>query len=91
MTFDKTAYMRDYMRKKRAGNVNSKNKLLVEIQNAQDLLLVLEYAINDVLDCGADTLVRARTLGYLVGVSIKVTEQCDLLERIVKLEEKAKK
>ncbi len=94
-------YQRDYQRHLRAGgrysatsdsqSENKTHKTLFSscyrISKAQDLLHVLEDAINTVhADELSTPLQKARALGYLVGVGIRVIETATLENRVEALE-----
>ncbi len=58
------------------------------IRKAQDLLCVVEDAINAVpMDDLSTPLQKARALGYLVGIGIRVVESANLEQRIEALEQ----
>lgn len=91
-------YQRQYHRELRAGghysakNKDKTSKTLFSnhyrLKKAKDFLHILEDAINAVWEDGTITgLQRARTLGYLVGVGIRVMEASNVEARIEALEQ----
>lgn len=88
---DKKNYQREYMRQKRAGQGKgdkTKGKTLdpEDIKTAQGLRDTLADTIAEVKATEADPFVRARCIGYLVGIALKAVETADLEERIRQLE-----
>jgi hypothetical protein len=86
-------YHRNYQRERRTGLASCQTSNLdgpARIQTARDVLGLLEGAINEVLEADADTLVRARCIGYLAGVTLKAVETAALEERVDALEEALK-
>jgi hypothetical protein len=94
-------YQREYQRQLRVGGQysclngalteNKTHKTLFpshyRIKQAQDLLNVVEHAINVVCEDKLSTpLQKARALGYLVGVGIRVVESANLEGRVEALE-----
>jgi len=81
-------YQRDYQRFKRSGEKPHVKTLNPEdIQNAKGLRDLLSSIIAEVMETKADTLIKARCIGYLVSIGLKAVETADLEERIRELEE----
>ena len=81
-------YQREWQRKKQTGTVKTeKNFLNQDPATAKQLLAILTAALNDVVNCAADPIVRARAIAYLVNVGFKGVEISDLEARITRLEE----
>ncbi len=57
----------------------------VQVQTADDIMRLLEAAINDALRL-ENSLNRARTVGYLAMAAVKVLETRELAERVAALE-----
>jgi len=60
----------------------------VELRSADDVLTVLERAMNDVL-CMENSATRARTIGYLCGAALKALEVGEVEDRLEALEKVA--
>jgi hypothetical protein len=88
------AYQREYQRLRRAGSQTPRQPLisaLFRLKAARDIVVLLEDQIDAVRhESEADTLAKARAIGYLAGVALKAVEVADLagrvevVERIVK-------
>ena len=59
---------------------------MVTVHSIGDLLPLVQQAVNDVLIL-ENSIARARSLGYLIGVAVKVFEVSDLAQRVSALEE----
>lgn len=84
-------YQRQYQRQRRAGITESKPSNLdptFRLQTAQDVHTVLTETLFEVKQANADTLVKARCIGYLAGIILKAIEAGDIEERIKRLEAK---
>ncbi len=94
------ACSRESKRKSRSGastrppknNLSSRAKDLpfleeIKVQRAQDLLDLLAEQINEVRFTKADELAKARCVGYLISVGVRLIETRDLQERVRALEE----
>jgi hypothetical protein len=96
-------YNREYQRQRRAGvngkglisksgSHSCQSSPLFEtryrIEKAKDLLRILEDAINSVReDAMITSLQRARTLGYLISIGIRIIETSNMEGRIEALEQ----
>jgi hypothetical protein len=85
------AYQREYGRMRRAGEAQTPGQTLVplpfRLKTAADVLALLEEQVAAVR--GDDTLTtveRARTVGYLAGISLKAIEAGDLAARLEAVE-----
>ncbi len=83
------AYQREWQRQKRAAVKSSPCRTLnpEDIKTAQGLLDTLADVIADVNAAEADTLIKARCMGYLISIGLKCIETADLEQRITMLEE----
>ena len=85
-------YQREYRRLRRAGDhsttpCTSPVPLAFRLKTASDVLALLEEQIGSVRsDKEVGTLERARTIGYLAGVSLKAIEAGNMAARIEALE-----
>jgi hypothetical protein len=84
-------YDREYQRTRRAGGRQTPGQTVVplpfRLKTAADVLALLEEQVGAVR--GDDTLFtveRARTIGYLAGVSLKAIETGDLAARLEAVE-----
>ena len=90
-------YQREYRRMRRAGDScttpgTSQIPLTFRLQTAQDVLDLLEDQVGALLeDEDIGTAERARTVGYLAGVTLKAIEAGNLAARIEMLEDVLKK
>ncbi len=83
-------FQRSWQREKRAGEVKqtpSRTLNPEDIQTAKGLLGLLSQTIADVQSTGADTLIKARLIGYLVSIGLKAVETAGLESRLSSLEE----
>jgi len=85
------AYQRQWQRQRRAGEPGRFKVLRVttpeEIRTAHALLNVLGGQIKEVLETSeGDVFMRARTVGYLIGIALRAVEVADLEGRIKTLE-----
>ena len=85
------AYQREWQRRRRAGETGKFKVLRVsspeEIRTAHALLGLLADLIKQVLETKeGDTLIRARTAGYLITIGLRAVEMADLESRIAALE-----
>jgi hypothetical protein len=85
-------YQRDYKRMQRAGSSQTPGQTLVplafRLKTAWDVLALLEEQLNAVREePDAGTLEKARTVGYLAGISLKAVEVADLSGRVEALEQ----
>lgn len=85
------AYQREYQRLRRAGSRQTPNQSPIpssfRLQTARDVIRLIEEQVNLVrLDVDADTLEKARAVGYLAGVALRAIEAGDLSARIESLE-----
>src|SRR3954452_15713744 len=84
-------YDREYKRTARTGGGPTPGQTLVPIpfrlKTAADVLALLEEQVGAVrADEGLATVERARTIGYLAGVSLKAIETGDLAARLESVE-----
>src|SRR5262249_30684576 len=85
-------YQREYRRLRRGGDdcttpVHPAVPLHFRLQTAADVLTVLEEQVQAVrAEQEAGTLEKARTIGYLAGISLKAIEAGNLAARIEMLE-----
>ena len=86
-------YQRNYQRIRRAG-ATGKNVVEfptnIRIKTAEDVRNLLETTINEVREAEADTLVKARCVGYLAGIMLKAIETANLEARLIDVEEMLK-
>jgi hypothetical protein len=85
------AYQRDYGRLRRAGEAQTPGQTAIplpfRLKTAADVLALLEEQVAAVRgDATLTTIERARTVGYLAGISLKAIEAGDLAARIEGLE-----
>lgn len=85
------AYQREYGRLRRAGEAQTPGQTLMplpfRLKTAADVLALLEEQVTAVRsDQTLTTVERARTVGYLAGISLKAIEAGDLAARIEDLE-----
>ena len=64
---------------------SSKSAGPVQVRSPQDVMALIEQAINDVLAL-ENSLARARTIGYLAGVTLKAQEVGEFEERLEAME-----
>jgi hypothetical protein len=86
-------YHRDYQRMRRTGltpGQTSNLEGMARLRTARDVLALLEETINEVREAEADTLVKARCIGYLAGITLKAVETADLEARVEAVEETLK-
>jgi len=86
-------YQRNWQRARRAGETGRFKVLRVsspeEIRTAHALLALLADLIKQVLETKeGDTLIRARTAGYLITIGLRAVEVADLDSRIRAMEER---
>lgn len=82
-------YDRNYKRQQRAGLTASPTSNLEEpmrIKTAQDVLVLLEETLNEVRITKADTLIKARCIGFLASVTLKAVETAEIENRVQALE-----
>src|SRR5436305_11514952 len=85
-------YQRDYRRLRRNGDqcttpVHPAIPVEFRLKTAADVLALLEEQVSAVRsDQAAGTLEKARTIGYLMGISLKAIEAGNLAARIEALE-----
>ena len=82
-------YQRNYKRAKRAAEVIPVKKTIYnpeQIVTAKGLLQVLSDTIAEVVNTDADVFIRARCIGYLVGIGLRAVEIADLENRVTELE-----
>src|SRR5262245_51800126 len=81
-------YQREYRRMQRAGDgCTTPVPLPFRLQTAADVLALLEEQVAAVrADQEAGTLEKARTVGYLAGITLKAIEAGNLAARIEMLE-----
>ena len=83
-------YQREYQRLKRAGKTGSVKENLAfnldQAQTAKGLTKLLAETILEVKESNADTIIKARLLGYLIGIGLKCVETADLEQRLTNLE-----
>jgi hypothetical protein len=84
-------YQREYGRMRRAGDTQTPSQTAIplpfRLKTAADVLALLEEQVGAVR--GDDTLTtveRARTVGYLAGISLKAIEAGDLAARVEAVE-----
>ena len=85
------AYQREYGRLRRAGETQTPGQTRVPIpfrlKTAADVLALLEEQVAAVRsDETVTTVERARTVGYLAGISLKAIEAGDLAARLEAVE-----
>ena len=85
------AYQREYGRLRRAGDAQTPSQTQVPIpfrlKPASDVLTLLEEQVSAVRsDETLTTVERARTVGYLAGISLKAIEAGDLAARLEAVE-----
>ncbi len=85
------AYQREYGRMRRAGEMQTPGQTRVPIpfrlKTAADVLALLEEQVLAVRSDETLTIVeRARTVGYLAGISLKAIEAGDLAARLEAVE-----
>ena len=83
-------YNTNYQRTRRAGssgNTSVECPTSVRVKTAQDVLALLEATINEARQAEADTLVKARCIGYLAGVTLKAVETANLEAQVVEIKE----
>lgn len=85
------AYKREWMRMRRAGERGTPGGTLLplpfRLRTAQDVLALLAEQVEAVRqDPEAETLEKARVIGYLCGIALKAVEVADLSARIEALE-----
>ena len=86
-------YQREYQRERRTGSPSASALGLptsVRIKTAEDVRNLLETTINEVREAEADALVKARCVGYLVGITLKAIETANLEARLIDVEEMLK-
>jgi hypothetical protein len=83
-------YQREYRRRQRAAvRAGTPVDTLpeVRVETAGDVLLLLEGQVEAVLaDANVDSVMRARTVGYLCSVMLRAVEAKDLVARVEALE-----
>ena len=80
-------YQREYQRAKRSGSTAIKKPLnLDEIATAKDLRILLSEIILEVKNSDTDLIIKARLLGYLISIGVRVIETSELESRITDLE-----
>lgn len=84
-------YQKQYKRMRRTGGRQTPCQTLLpmpfRLRTAHDVLILLEQQINAVVgEDAASTLEKARTVGYLAGISLKAVEVTELASRIDSLE-----
>lgn len=92
------AYNREWMRMRRAGEPGtpakpaSKEETAFRLQTARDVLTLLEQVIAEVRalpgEKADEVMAKARTIGYLAGITIRAVETADLEQRLTALEER---
>ncbi|GBF33356.1 hypothetical protein DCCM_2457 [Desulfocucumis palustris] len=92
----KREYMREYQRMRKTGipmtdKTTGKSLNPEDIQNARGLLVLLSETMADVVAAKADTLSKARVIGYLVSIGLKAVETAELAARIDELEEQLRR
>jgi hypothetical protein len=83
-------YQREYKRSRRAAEVVPVKKTTYnpeQIATAKGLLQILSDTIAEVFNTEADVFIRARCIGYLVGVGLRAVELAELESRIAIIEE----
>ena len=86
------AYFRDYRRLRRGGDgcstpVHPSVPVEFRLETAGDVIALIENQVQAVLDeTDAGALEKARTIGYLAGVSLKAIECGNLAARLEALE-----
>ena len=83
-------YQRNYQRQKRSAEVKQPEKKPLtaeEIATAAGLRDLLADVIAEVRAADLDTIIKARCIGYLAGVTLKAIEIGDLEARLIALEE----
>ena len=85
------AYQREYGRMRRVGGMQTPSQTQVPIpfrlKTAADVLALLEEQVSAVRsDETLTTVERARTVGYLAGISLKAIEAGDLAARLEAVE-----
>ncbi len=86
-------YQTEWQRMKRTGEDKTPGRTLnpEDVKTAQGLLDVLADVIAEARQAEADPLVRARCIGYLVGIGLKTVETADLEARLQALEQEQEK
>src|SRR4051812_10284242 len=84
-------YQREYGRLRRAGGAQTPSQTAIplpfRLKTAADVLALLEEQVGAVrADESLSTVERARTIGYLAGVSLKAIETGDLAARLEAME-----
>ena len=84
-------YQREYGRLRRAGETQTPGQTLLppsfRLRTASDVLALLEEQVSAVRsDETLTTVERARTVGYLAGISLKAIEAGDLAARLEAVE-----
>ncbi len=84
-------YQREYGRTRRVGGAQTPNQtpipLPFRLKAAADVLALLEEQVGAVRgDASLTTVERARTIGYLAGVSLRAIEAGDLAARLEAVE-----
>ena len=83
-------YDRNYKRQQRAGlttGPTSSPEEPIRIKTAQDVLVLLEETLNEVRATKADTLIKARCIGFLASVTLKAVETAEIENRVQALEQ----
>ena len=85
------AYKREWARMQRAGESGTPGGTLIpmpfRLRTAHDILALLGEQVEAVRnDQKAGTLEKARTIGYLAGISLKAVEAADLSARVESIE-----
>jgi hypothetical protein len=90
------AYNREWMRMYRAGEPGTPAKpasgeqAAFRVQTAKDVLALLEQVIAEVRalpgEKPEEVMAKARTIGYLAGITIRAVETADLEQRLLSLE-----
>ena len=82
-------YHRDYARLRRAGIGGTPSQTVKpeDIKSAQGMLDILSKHICLVDKAKADVFFKARVIGYLVGVGLKLVEVAELAKKIQELEQ----
>jgi ribosome modulation factor len=85
------AYQKEYARMRRAGGGQTPGQTLLplpfRLRTARDVLPLIEEQLNAIRDeSEADTLAKARAVGYLAGITLRAVEVADLSTRVEALE-----
>jgi hypothetical protein len=82
------AYQREYQRKQRSKGLVTSEKPTLDfgLKSANDLIIVLEYIINEILPSDLDLGVKGRVIAQLLSVGCKLVETVEIEERLAKLE-----